>query len=47
MVQEVCSADGCQNKPAIYHRDKPLCGKHALERLEQETADGKAFPLKS
>jgi hypothetical protein len=45
LVQELCAADGCQNRAAIYHRDKPMSGKHALERLEQDTGEGKALPL--
>src|SRR5438270_14027966 len=34
LLQELCSAHACQNRAAIYHGNKPLCGKHALERLE-------------
>src|SRR5947209_20335507 len=46
LVLELCSAHACRQRATIYHRNKPLCGKHALERLEQDMADGKALPLK-
>jgi len=40
-----CDENGCKSEAAIVHRGKPLCGKHALERLEQELAAGNRLPL--
>ena len=45
-VQEGCAAEGCANAAAIIHGGKSLCGKHALEQLERETAPRKATSLK-
>ena len=45
-VQEGCAAEGCANAAAIIHGGKPLCGRHALEQLERETAPRKATSLK-
>ena len=45
-VQEGCAAYGCANAAAIIHGGKPLCGKHALEQLERETAPRKPAWLK-
>jgi len=43
---ELCAANGCQLPASIIHGGKPLCGRHALERLEWEMAAGKRLPLK-
>jgi hypothetical protein len=45
-AQDICAVEGCEAKAAIIHGGKPLCGKHALERLEQEMAAGRSSPLK-
>ncbi len=45
-VQESCAAYDCANAAAIIHGGKPLCGKHALEQLERETAPRKPAWLK-
>jgi len=44
--QERCTIVGCQLAAAIIHDGKQLCGKHALEHLEQDIAAGKAWPFK-
>jgi hypothetical protein len=30
----VCGVDSCHRPATIVHRDRPLCGKHALEKVE-------------
>jgi len=43
---ERCTILGCQVAATIIHDGKQLCGKHALERLEQDIAASKAWPFK-
>jgi hypothetical protein len=40
-AQQFCEAEGCSNKATIIHGDTPLCGKHAVQRLEEEIAAAK------
>jgi hypothetical protein len=37
---------GCQSNAATIRGGKPLCGKHAVERLEHEIVAGKVLPPK-
>lgn len=45
-MPDLCAAKDCRLAATIIHRGKPLCGKHALERLEQEEAAGQRLLLK-
>lgn len=45
-ARKACTAEGCGIDATIIHAGEPLCGRHALERLEQEKSCRNAIPLK-